>query len=187
MLWLLLGGVVLFLLLGGAAGVRAGVGHLHQVAVRLDRRAGRPQSGAAADPDRQGRHRAGRADVVRAAAVSEMAGCARPADRWRSGPARCSRRSRSGAMTRAGSVRGAGLAAGRLRSRDHGGASPPDARRSSRRRRVGLAGRSDQSGARHSAWVRQPSPIFSVAASCCCRGRVCRRVFHLRHISACPA
>ena len=57
MLWLLLGGLVLFLLLGGLRAFERASVTIGQGAVCLDRRARRAQSGAAADPDRTRRHR----------------------------------------------------------------------------------------------------------------------------------
>ena len=62
-------------------------------------------------------------------------------------------RARSGAMTRQEAYEVLGLHPGASRGGDPRGPSPPDARRPSRRRRIGLARRADQSGARHSAWV----------------------------------
>ena len=72
MLWLVLGGLTLFLFLGGLRAFER-LGHHDQVAVGLDRGAGRPQPGAAAGADRPRRHRPGRAGHVRAADLEPLA------------------------------------------------------------------------------------------------------------------
>ena len=70
MLWLLLGALGPVPAARRAAGVRAGVGHLDQGAVRLDCGARRPRPGAAADPDRRGGIALGALTPVRPAALA---------------------------------------------------------------------------------------------------------------------
>ena len=77
MLWLLLGAVVLFVLLGGMrAFERASVTSIKALFAWIAALGGLSLA-LAADPDRARRHRAGRADPVRPADLSAMAGRAR--------------------------------------------------------------------------------------------------------------
>ena len=152
--------------LGRAAGLRARLGHLDQVAGRLDRGACRDQPRAPADPDGPRRHRDRRAGDVWSDDLESLAGGA-PADgarcrlskwrpsRWRLWWARQRRRGtgRSGARINCNDARG-GVSGARSEARGQRGRCPRrsptiDAGLAPGQRRVRLACLADQSGARH--------------------------------------